>query len=117
MHAQDLFAARNVRVGHCYLAVKAAGTHKRRIQHIRTVGGRDENNAFVRLKSIHLDEELIERLFALVVAAAEARATMAANSINFVNEDDAGGILLCLLEHVAHARCANAHEHLHEVRT
>src|SRR4029079_18092031 len=51
----------------------------------------------------------------LVIAAAEAGAAMPADGIDLVDEDDAGGILLGLLEHVAHARGADADEHLDEV--
>src|SRR5581483_1862151 len=56
-----------------------------------------------------------ERLLALVIAAAEARAAVAADGVDFVDEDDAGRVLLGLLEHVAHARSADADEHLDEV--
>src|SRR5579871_5956710 len=42
---------------------------------------------------------------------------MAPNRVDFVNEHDAGRILLGLLEHVAHAAGAHAHEHLDEIRT
>ena len=42
---------------------------------------------------------------------------MAADRVDFVDEDDAGSVLLALLEQVAHAAGADAHEHLHEVRT
>ena len=55
------------------------------------------------------------RLLALVMAAAQARAAVASNRIDLVDEDDARGVLLRLIEHVAHARCADADEHLDEV--
>ena len=42
---------------------------------------------------------------------------MSAHRVDLVDEDDAGRVLLALLEHVAHARCAHAHEHLDEVGT
>ena len=67
------------------------------------------------LEAVHLDEQLVQRLLALVVAAAEAGAAMAADRVDFVDEDDAGRVLLGLLEHVAHARSADADEHLDEV--
>src|SRR5579872_3122134 len=41
---------------------------------------------------------------------------MTADGVNFVDEDDAGGVLLALLEEVADAACADADEHLDEVR-
>ena len=40
---------------------------------------------------------------------------MAADRVDFVDEDDAGRVLLRLLEHVAHAACADADEHFDEV--
>ena len=55
------------------------------------------------LEAVHLDEQLVQRLLALVVAAAEAGAAMAADGVNLVDEDDAGRVLLALLEQVAHA--------------
>src|SRR5205814_9716520 len=55
-------------------------------------------------------------LLALVVTAAEAGAAVAPDGVDLVHEDDARAVLLGLLEQVAHARGADAHEHLHEVR-
>ena len=71
----------------------------------------------VRLEAVHLDQQLVQRLLALVVAAAEARAALAADRVDFVDEHDAGRVLLRLLEHVAHARRADADEHLDEIGT
>ena len=45
----------------------------------------------------------------------KTRAALAADGVDFVDEDDAGRVLLRLLEHVAHARRADADEHLDEV--
>src|SRR5205823_4313478 len=69
------------------------------------------------LKAIHLNQQLVEGLFALIVSAAEARATVAAYSVNLVNKDDAGGILLALLKQVTNAAGAHAHKHLYKVRS
>src|SRR5882724_5338243 len=51
------------------------------------------------------------------MSATESSAAMTAHSIDFIDEDDAGSILLALLEKVAHAARADAHKHLHEIRT
>ena len=67
------------------------------------------------LEAVHLDEHLVQRLLALVVAAAQAGAAMPADRIDFVDEDDAGRVLLALLEHVADTGRTDAHEHFHEV--
>ena len=74
------------------------------------------DDALVRLEAVHLDEELVQRLLALVVTAAEAGAAVAADRVDLVDEDDAGRVLLALLEEVAHAGGADADEHLDEVR-
>ena len=116
MDAQDLLAADHVRVRDDDLAVEAARTQQRRVEHVGTVGGGDDDHALVGLEAVHLDQELVEGLLALVVAAAEAGAAMAADRVDLVDEDDAGRVLLRLLEHVAHAGGADADEHLDEVR-
>ena len=115
MHLQDPLAADDVRVRHDDLPVEAAGAQKRRVEHVGAVGRGDEDDALVRFEAVHLDEQLVQRLLALVVAAAEAGAAMAADRVDLVDEDDAGRVLLRLLEHVAHARRADADEHLDEV--
>ena len=97
-------------------AVEAAGPQERRVQDVRPVGRGDEDDALVRVEAVHLDEQRVQRLLALVVSAAEARAAVPADGVDLVDEDDAGRVLLALLEEVADARGADAHEHLDEVR-
>ena len=115
MDLQDLLAADEVGVRDDDLTVEAAGPQQCRIEHVGPVGRGDDDDAFVLLEAVHLDEQLVERLFALVVAAAKAGAAMATDRVDFVDEDDAGRVLLRLLEHVAHAACADADEHFDEV--
>ena len=114
---QDLLATAHIRQRHDHLAIEAARTQQRRIEHVGTVGGGDDDDAFGAFETIHLDQQLVQGLFALVVTAAEAGATMTADRIDFVDEDDAGRMLLRLVEHVAHTRGADADEHFDEVGT
>ncbi len=114
--AEDLLAAAHVGARHGDAAVEAAGAQDGRVEHVGTVGRRDDDDAFVRLEAVHLDEELVERLLALVVSAAEACAAVTADGVDLVDEDDARRVLLPLLEEVAHAAGADADEHLDEVR-
>ena len=65
-------------------------------------------------KTIHFDEQLVERLLAFVVATADACAALASDGVDLVDEDEAGRGLLGLLEKIAHAACAHAHEHFDE---
>ena len=117
MHAENFFAALDVRTRHNHAAVKTAGTQQRGIEHVGAVGRGDQDHAFVGFKAVHFDEQRVQRLLALVVAAAEAGAAMAADRVNFIDEDDAGRVLLALLKQIAHAAGADADKHLDEVRT
>ena len=116
VHADYLLAALDVGAVHRDLPVEAAGTQKRWVQDVGAVGGSDEDHGLVLLEAVHLHQQLVERLLALVVPAAQARAALAAHRIDLVDEDDGGSCGFGLLEEVTHAACAHAHEHLHEVR-
>src|SRR6478752_7536221 len=71
-----------------HLTVKPARTEQRGIEHVRTVRRRHDDDFHIRIKTIHLDEELIERLLALIIRSAETGEPLTANSIKLVNEDD-----------------------------
>src|SRR5207244_6183920 len=77
--------------------------------------GDDEDDGVLQLEALHLDEQLVQRLLTLVVAASETGATVPADGVDLVHEDDARRRLLRLLEQVAHAGGADADEHLDEV--
>ena len=113
---EDLRAALAVGAVDDDLAVEAARAQQGGIEDVGPVGGGDEDDVVLHLEAVHLDEQLVERLLALVVPAAEAGAAVAADGVDLVHEDDAGRVLLGLLEEVAHARGADADEHLDEVR-
>ena len=117
VHPQDPFAALHIGAVHDHLTVEPAGAHERRVQHVRTVGCGDDDHAAVLFEAVHLHEELVQRLFAFIVTAAEACAAVTADGVDLVDEDDARGALLSLVEQVAHAACADADEHLDEIRT
>ncbi len=100
------------------LAVEASGPEQGLVEHLRSVRGAHDDDALVRLEAVHLGQQLVERLLALVVRAdgADGGAGLP-DGIDLVDEDDAGRLLLRLVEHVAHARGAHADEHLHELRS
>ena len=115
VHLEDLLAAEPVGPVDDDLPVEAARTEQRRIEDVGPVRRGDEDDVVLHLEAVHLDEQLVERLLALVVTAAEAGAAMAADRVDLVHEDDARRRLLRLLEEVADARRADADEHLDEV--
>lgn len=50
----------------------------------------------VALEAVHLSQQLVDGLLALVVAATQAGTTLAADSVDLINEDDAGRLGLGL---------------------
>ncbi|SHV08873.1 Uncharacterised protein [Mycobacteroides abscessus subsp. abscessus] len=117
VHPQHGLAAGQVGRRDRDLPVEAAGTQQRRVQDVGPVGGGDQDDALAVAEAVHFDEQLVQRLLALVVAAAQAGATLAADGVDLVDEDDAGAVLLGLLEQVAHAGGTDTDEHFDEVRT
>src|SRR5260370_12067711 len=51
------------------------------------------------------------------MTAAKAGPAMTTDRVNLVDEDNAGRILLALLEQIAHARRADTHKHFDKIRT
>jgi len=115
VHTQDFLTADDIGVRHDHMTIESARAQKRGIEHVGTVGRSDQDHALVGFKAVHLHQQLVECLLALVIASAEPGAAMASDRVDFVDKDDAGCILLGLLEHVAHAACADADEHFDEI--
>src|SRR5690606_7749687 len=100
-----------------HLTVEAARAQQSRVENIRAVGGGDDDDAVVHFEAVHLHQQLVEGLLTLVVTATHAGATMATDGVDLVDEDDARGMFLGLVEHVTHAGSTHADEHLDEVGT
>src|SRR5690606_40660106 len=67
--------------------------------------------------AVHLREDLVEGLLALVVAADRGRPRPgAADGVQLVDEDDRRSDLLGLVEQVPHPGSTHAHDHLDELR-
>ena len=99
-------------------AVEASGTQQGRVEHVDAVGGGQHDDTAVGAEAVHLGEQGVQRVLALVVAAhGGILRTGTAHGVNLVDEDDAGSLGLGLLEHVAHAAGTDAHEHLDKVGT
>ena len=79
------------------------------------VGGGEDDDALGGVKAVHLDEQLVERLLALVVASHAAAVALLAYGVYLVDEHDARRLLPGLLEQVANLGRAHADEHLDEL--
>ena len=115
VHFEDLFPAAHVGKVYMDLPVETAGTEQGGVEDVCAVGRRHDDDPLVGFKAVHLHEQLVERLLALVVPAAEARAALAADGVDLVDEHDAGLTLLRSVEQISDARRADADEHLDEV--
>jgi hypothetical protein len=117
MHLEDLQAPFLVRPVDQHLAVEAPRAQQGRIEDLGAVGGREQHESRARVEAVELDEQLVQRLLLLVVAAEAARAAHAPQRVKLVDEDDRWRLLARLLEQIAHARRADTDEHLHELRS
>ena len=77
---EDLAPAVLVGRRHGDAAVEAAGAQQRLVEDLRAVGGAEHDHRDVGLEAVHLGEDLVERLLALVVAAAERDALASASA-------------------------------------
>src|SRR6266702_907702 len=100
----------------CHTPVEAAGAQERFVQPVRSIRGSNHHHGLARLKAVHLHQQLVQGLVALV-AAIDADPTLTTYSINFIEEDDAGRGFLVLIEEITHAAGANTDQHLDKLRT
>src|SRR5665811_1241651 len=91
-----------VRAVQYHPAVEAPRASEGRVQDTRPVGGGHHHDADVLVEAVHLHQDLVQRLLTLVVSAAQPPASLAADSVDLVDEDDAGRVLLGVLEQVAY---------------
>ena len=97
------------------LAIETTGAQQGRVKNVGTVGGSDNDDVGIRIKAIHLDEELVERLFALVMSATDTTEATSANRVDLVDKDDAGRFLPCLNKKVPDPCSPHADKHLDEI--
>ena len=115
MHLEDRLATRAIGTIDNDLAIETAGTQQCGVEHVGAVRCGDQDHIDVGLEAVHLNEQLVERLLALVVATTHAGATMTTDGVDLVDEDDARRVLLRLLEQVTNTTRADANKHLDEV--
>jgi hypothetical protein len=75
--------------------------------------GRAGTNRGSSALTVHFDEELVERVLSFVVVAGFGASP--SDSVDLVDEDDAGCILPGRSKEIANARGADADEHFNEV--
>ena len=117
MHPQNCLTAPHIRQADIDLPVEPTGAQQRAVEDIRSVGGGDDDHAVVGGKAIHLDQQLVEGLLPLVVAAAQAGAALATDRVDLIDKDNTGRVFLCFVKQIPHTGGANTDIHLDEIRT
>ena len=118
MHFENGHTFRQVGQINVDLSVETSGTQQRLVEHIDAVGGGQNNHSGVGAEAVHFGEQLIEGVFAFVVATeAHAFGARTSHGVDFVDEDDGGGFLFGLLEQVTHTTRADTDKHFHKVGT
>ena len=117
VNPQDLLAPLDVRLVDQHLTIEAPRAEQRRVEHLRPVGRAHDDDALARVEAVHLGEQLVQRLLALLVAAERALDADLAERVELVDEDDARRLGFGLLEQIADPRGADADEHLDELRS
>ena len=103
MNFQNSFSATNIWNIDVHLSVKPARSQKCWIKNIRTVGCCQNDYPFIWLKTIHFNKKLIESLLSFIISATKTGTTLATNSINFINKNNARFIFLGLVKKISHS--------------
>ncbi len=97
------------------LAVEAPGAEQGGVEDVGAVGGAHDDDAGVAAEAVHLDQQLVEGLLALVVALPDAGAALSPGGVELVDEDDRRRHLPRLGEEVADARRPDPDQRLDEL--
>ena len=117
VNLQNLHAAFVVGRVNDDLAVESPRSQQSRVEDVWPVRGGQNHDALVSGKAVHLGENLIEGLFALVMTADRPRtAARAADGVDFVDEDDRRRNLSRLAEELTDAARPHTDDHLDELR-
>jgi len=99
-----------------HLAIEAPGPKQGGVQNLRSIGGRQQNDAGTGIKAIEFGQQLVECLFLFVLAAQDTGCPAATKCIQLVDKDDASRSLSCLLKQVPDPCGADADKQLDKFR-
>src|SRR4029077_8246379 len=116
MNSQNFLASFDVRKVYGDLPIKTSRPKQRRIEDIGPVCRCDNDNPFLCVKSVHLNEQSVQRLLALIVPATESMTTVPSKGIDLINKNNAGCGFFSQLKHVTHDCGANTDNHFYKIR-
>src|SRR5262249_531016 len=113
---EDVQATLQIRPAYHDLPVKTASAEQGGVEDLRTVGGAEDDYPLAGIKTVHLCEQLVQRLFTLIILLDGIDPTRFAHGVQLIDEDDTGGFFLRLLKQIAYPRRAHTDEHFDKVR-
>ena len=116
VNLENLGARVEAGLGHGHLAIEPTGSHERGVQQIRAVGRAHKNHARVGRESVHLRQQLVQRLLVLLGALRARRRAPRAQRVDLVDEDKARGVHPRALEQIPDASRADADDDLDKLR-
>ena len=89
MHLEDCLTLVEVGQIDVYLSVESSCAHQSRVEHVGTVGGGKDNHTAIGAEAVHLGEQGIQSVFALVVAShGRVLASCSSHGVDLVDEDN-----------------------------
>ena len=74
--------------------VESSWSHERLVEDVDPVGSSEHDNVSgTGVESVHLDQKLVERVLRLALSTEVAPAALPSHRVDFVNEQDARGVL------------------------
>ncbi len=117
MDLEDSLSAFDIRHVDNDPAIESTRPEKSGVEHIGPVRRCEKNDTLVALEPVHLDEQLVERLLALVMPAAKPRSAVPADGIDFIYKQDTWRVFFPLVEEIPDAGGAHTDKHFDKVRT
>ena len=114
---QNIDAALQVGKLHRDTPVESSGSGQSRIERFGAVCRSQDDDAEILLKAVHLSQQLVQSLLALIIASEGTSVTLFADRVDLVNKNDTGRFFFCLLEEITHLGGTHADKHLHKLRT
>mmetsp|Transcript_11256 Transcript_11256/g.23560 ORF Transcript_11256/g.23560 Transcript_11256/m.23560 type:complete len:202 (-) Transcript_11256:1072-1677(-) len=115
MHSKDSLSALEIRQINSNLPVKPSWPQQCIVQNVHPVSSCNGDNTWIAIKTIHLNQDLVDGLLPLIIPSSKACATLTPNCINLINENDARCILLRLGENIPHTGSSHTNKHLHKL--
>ncbi len=116
MNFQDLLAVVDIRQVQYDTSVETTRPEQCLIKNIRAIRCRHHDYVRVAVETVHLNQYLVQGLFAFVMASSQTSTALAPYGINLVNEDNRRSRAFCGLENITHPRGTDSDEHFYEFR-